>query len=200
MKTKYGNANIKSNGYYWITSTKEGNYGKYLHRLIWEDFYDCKVPEGYNIHHKNHNKLDNCILNLQLINASEHIKLHMTGENNHNYGKHHSEETKMKMSESHKGKTLSDETKQKISENHIGMLGKTHSEDSMMKISKANNTSSYFRITKQKGKQYKQGYTWRYNYLDKDGKQKAITSVDIKKLEEKVKALGLKWYKFEKKD
>lgn len=186
MKTKFGNANINSRGYYWITSTKEGNCRKLLHRLIWEDFHDCKIPEGYNIHHKNCNKLDNCILNLQLINASEHVRLHNTGENNYWYGKTLSEETKMKMSESHKGK-------------NNPMYGKHHSEESKNKMSESHNTSGYYRVIKQNCKKCKQGFRWSYQYYE-DGKQKAITSVDIKKLESKVKALGLKWYKFEKND
>lgn len=39
MKTKYGNAKIGNMGYYVITSYKEGNHRKLLHRLIWEDFW-----------------------------------------------------------------------------------------------------------------------------------------------------------------
>jgi len=155
MKTKYGTARINKEGYYWITSRKEGNNGKRLHRLIWEDFYNTEVPKGYVIHHRNFNKLDNCILNLQLMKKGEHIKLH------------------------HIDKNVSNNTK--------------------MRISESKNTSGYYRVDKYKDKRLKQGFTWRYQYVE-NGKQKAITSVDIKKLEEKVKALGLKWYKFEKKD
>ena len=64
MKTKFGNAKISNKGYYIITSGKEGNHNKMLHRLIWEDWYDKPVPEGYVIHHLNHNKVDNRIQNL----------------------------------------------------------------------------------------------------------------------------------------
>ena len=42
----------------------------------------------------------------------------------------------------------------------------------------------------------KQGFRWRYEYFE-DGKQKSIKSVDIEKLEEKVKAKGLLWRKFD---
>lgn len=80
LHTKYGTAKIQSHGYYVITSKKEGNNNKRLHRLIYEDFYNCEVPEGYVIHHKNGNKTDNCILNLQLMRWNEHNKLHMTDE------------------------------------------------------------------------------------------------------------------------
>jgi hypothetical protein len=43
----------------------------------------------------------------------------------------------------------------------------------------------------------KQGFFWRYRYYE-DGKQKSINSVDIKKLEEKVKMKGLLWIDFSK--
>lgn len=60
------------------------------------------------------------------------------------FGKHHSEETKRKISESEKGKKLSEETKKKISLTSIenaknnpnyGMRGKHHSEETRKKIS-----------------------------------------------------------------
>ena len=43
-----------------------------------------------------------------------------SGENNGMYGKTHSEESKKKMSEKHKGKKLSEEHKQKISKSTKG--------------------------------------------------------------------------------
>ena len=91
LHTKFGNAKIDKNGYYVITSKKEGNNRLKLHRLIFEDFYNFKIPKGYIIHHKNGNKLDNCILNLQMIKQEEHIRLH------------------------HKGKKVTNETKKKQS-------------------------------------------------------------------------------------
>lgn len=99
LKTKYGNAKIIK-GYYIITSRKEGNHLKFLHRMIWEDFYNYKIPEGYIIHHKNGNKLDNCILNLQLMKKSTHAIYHNTGDKNHFYNKCHELKTKIKMSKS----------------------------------------------------------------------------------------------------
>ena len=91
MKTKFGNASILSSGHYRITSRKEGNHGKLLHRLIWEDFWRTEVPKGYVIHHKNGNPQDNCILNLQLMRDEDHCSLH-------HKDKHHSDESKLKMS------------------------------------------------------------------------------------------------------
>lgn len=57
-----------------------------------------------------------------------------------------------------------------------------------------NNTTGYYRVTKHKSKRYKQRFVWRYQYTKK-GKRRVIVSVDIKKLEKKVKAEGLPWRK-----
>ena len=61
------------------------------------------------------------------------------GEKNPFYGKHHSDETKRKLSESKKGKHHSEETKRKISESLKGeknpRYGKHHSEETKRKIS-----------------------------------------------------------------
>lgn len=71
LNTPWGVAKI-INGYYEITSSKEGYNGKKLHRLIWERVHGRKIPEGYEIHHKDNNKLNNCIHNLLLVTSSEH--------------------------------------------------------------------------------------------------------------------------------
>lgn len=60
--------------------------------------------------------------------------------NLHKKGKHHSEETKKKISDSEKGKKLSEETKRKMSEANKGkqfMLGKHFSEEHRKKLSEA---------------------------------------------------------------
>lgn len=85
------------------------------------------------------------------------------------------------------------ETKKKMSENNARYWkDKTLSEEHKIELSKSQNTTGYYRVHKQKRKLCKQGFSWRYNYYE-DGKQKHIDSVDIKKLEEKVKAKGLEW-------
>lgn len=152
FKTKYGNVKINK-GYYVVTSSKEGNNMKLYHRLIFEDFYGY-IPEEYVIHHKDGNKLNNCILNLQLLRKSEHHSLHNKGENNPFYKKKHTKEVKKKLSE-------------------------------------LKNSSGYFRVSKIKVKNCKQGFRYVYQYYDDDCKPKRIASIDINKLEEKVRNKGL---------
>lgn len=77
---------------------------------------------------------------LIFLTSSEHKKLHAKGANNPLYGKHFSDESKAKMSASHKGKTPwkgkhhSEETKRKIAETE---KGKTVSEETKRKMSEA---------------------------------------------------------------
>ena len=100
LKTDFGNASLRKDGYYIITSSKEGNNGKLLHRLIWEKHYG-KIPCGYIVHHSNGIKTDNSIGNLQVLKASTHNSLHASGENHPMYGKQHSESTRKKMAKNH---------------------------------------------------------------------------------------------------
>lgn len=103
LHTKYGNAKI-SNGYYVITSGEEGNYGKYLHRLIAADYFGDWInnpDDRFDIHHIDGDKTNNCVLNLEPMKRGDHQRLHNTGENNYNYGGHLSEEHKKKISENH---------------------------------------------------------------------------------------------------
>lgn len=86
-------------------------------------------------------------------------------------------------------KTLSEETKQKISESHKRIFP---SEETKKKMSKSRNTTGYYRVYKLKDKTCKQGFIWSYQYYE-EGKRKCIRSVSIEKLEQKVKAKGLEW-------
>lgn len=95
--------------------------------------------------------------------TKEKIAIAKTGENNYMYGKKHSLETKLKMSES---------------------------------ISKKTNTSGYYRVYKQKGDTYKQGFRWVYR-CKVNGKNICLKSVDLDKLERKVKEKGLPFFKLE---
>lgn len=48
---------------------------QHIHRLQWVKHYG-EIPKGYVIHHKNENKLDWTISNLELLTKSNHIKKH----------------------------------------------------------------------------------------------------------------------------
>ena len=47
----------------------------FMHRYVWE-YYNGKIPEGYEIHHKDLNRNNNNIDNLECISVSNHRKLH----------------------------------------------------------------------------------------------------------------------------
>ena len=65
---------INDNGYQEIKSL--GKRFKPMHRYIFEDVLADTDLDGYNIHHKNHNKLDNNLNNLEKLTAVDHCKLH----------------------------------------------------------------------------------------------------------------------------
>lgn len=106
IKTKFGNATLHHNGHYRITSGKEGNHGKFLHRLIYEDYHKCSILPFVDCHHKNGIKTDNRIENLVLMYHNEHSKMHNTGDGNPRArkGVEVSEETRKKISQANKGK------------------------------------------------------------------------------------------------
>ncbi len=55
-----------------------------------------------------------------------HPRLPRIGQNHHFYGKHHSPETRQKISHALKGKKKSPEACKHMSENHAGVSGKNH--------------------------------------------------------------------------
>ena len=76
---------------------------------------------------------------LIFLTGSEHRRLHNRGEKNPYFGKHHSEETKKKMSEAKIGTHHSEEHKKKISQALSGEknpnFGKHFSEETKKKLS-----------------------------------------------------------------
>jgi len=115
-------------------------------------------------------------------------------------GVKHTKEARKKMSKAHIGTKPSKKTREKISK---ARTGTKHSEKTIKKItetrkkySKKNNKSGYYRVYKRyDNKKYKQGFIWVYIYPH-EGKNKTLMSVNIEKLERKVKERGLEWIKY----
>lgn len=202
IKTKYGTAYLRNDGYYGISSNEKGNTGQLLHRLIWEEHYQKSIPKDYVIHHINFNKKDNRIQNLQCVHKNTHLQFHnkmmdRNGENNSMFGKKHSDETRAKMSNARKGKKFTKEHRKNLSESLKGKnCGKTHSDETKIELSKKKSTTGYFRVTKHKNKTSKQGFDWCYRYYEK-GKRKYIRRVNLDDLEKEVKDRNLIWLKFD---
>ena len=58
-----------------ISTKVFGKARKYLHRTVWE-YHNGDIPDGMHIHHKDHNKLNDAIQNLQLVTPEEHARIH----------------------------------------------------------------------------------------------------------------------------
>lgn len=117
------------------------------------------------------------------------------------YGKKLSEKHRKKISEAQTGKKHAEKTRKKMSkaqsgENHP-MFGKKFSEEYRKKLSEAKNTTGYYHVCKRKTPACKQGFTYAYQYYGDDNKRHYITSVSLEKLEQKVKAKNLEWFKFD---
>lgn len=65
----------KKTGYYLSSGTINGKR-KRLHIYVWER-ENGTIPKGYHIHHKDHNKDNNSIENLEMLTAEEHTQRHV---------------------------------------------------------------------------------------------------------------------------
>lgn len=46
-----------------------------VHILVYEAFVG-PIPEGYQIHHKDKNRFNNCVDNLECLTSREHVRIH----------------------------------------------------------------------------------------------------------------------------
>ena len=139
------------------------------YRKIWESVNGIIPTDendiSYQIHHKDGNPQNNNIDNLMCVSVKEHYEIHLKqGDfaaanalkhfwlHSKEFGWSHSDETKLKISESLKsnGYTHSDETRKLIALNNKGMLGKTHSDETKRKMSESAKGLVTSKETKQK--------------------------------------------------
>ena len=71
--TNHGNVYINKDGYLQFTNGK--HRGKLYHRVIYEKFVG-DIPEDCVVHHIDGNKLNNDILNLEVMSFEEHSRMH----------------------------------------------------------------------------------------------------------------------------
>lgn len=98
IENEYGRFTVNPGGYYQNVTYGSQYYGQYLHRLIWMKTHHKNIPEECDIHHIDEDKTNNAPENLVLIERSFHRRLHTLGEKNPMFGKHHSLETREKIS------------------------------------------------------------------------------------------------------
>lgn len=79
---------LNGDGYYCTTIYDDDGKRTTIrhHRFIWE-VVNGTIPEGYEIHHKDKNRTNNSINNLELIECGTHKRNHFKGINNPMYGK-----------------------------------------------------------------------------------------------------------------
>jgi hypothetical protein len=63
----------------YIVITLPNGINQSAHHYIWRKHYG-DIPSGYHVHHISGDRLDNRIINLQLMSASNHIELHYSSK------------------------------------------------------------------------------------------------------------------------
>jgi len=102
LYTKYGTATMDRNGYYKITSGKEGYYQKWLHRLVYADNFG-KIPKGHVVIMKDGDKTNTSPDNLKCLSYSDYTSDRLKKEH-WGKGKQLSERHKVAISKGLKGK------------------------------------------------------------------------------------------------
>lgn len=160
--------------------------------------YIYKILEEGSIPQKILNALEMCFI--QKYNP----KFNFTKGGDGLSGYKMTEEHKKNISKATLGRKFSESHKKKLSKKAFGNsshLGFIHSKETKDKISyinsKNNNKLGYYRVYKQKIKNNsKRDFCYSYRYTDDNGKRHKISSIDLKKLEKKVKEKGLPWICF----
>lgn len=138
------------NGYY---GSHKGGVHRRLHVYLWEKHHGA-VPDGWVVHHIDHNRENNSLENLLLMTNRAHRQHHAAGTNNPNYGKPMSDHQKALISKAKVGKpgyqwtqsdrdrasatftgrVMSNETKARMSESAKNRIRSPHSQETKDKI------------------------------------------------------------------
>lgn len=78
--------------------------------------------DSTDVHHIDGNSNCNAACNLEYLPHKEHVKMHTSGENHHQWGKSHSPEMRKRLSDANKGKKMSVEARQKLSTANRGTM------------------------------------------------------------------------------
>ena len=73
---------LRDNGYYALTTNKRTQ----MHRYVYEKEIG-KIPNNFDIHHRNGKKYDNRIENLECLSKSDHTKLYSPHNNQYTKGR-----------------------------------------------------------------------------------------------------------------
>jgi hypothetical protein len=73
---------LRPNGYFSLTTDDRA----LMHRYVWEKEIG-KIPDGWDIHHKNNIKTDNRIENLECLPKSEHTRKYSPRNNQYTKGR-----------------------------------------------------------------------------------------------------------------
>ncbi len=146
-------------GYFQVNLYKNGkSEPKLVHRLVFE-VHKEKLKEGYNVHHIDEDEENNFVENLESKPHGKHTEDHHTG-------KHYSEESKIKMSETIKEKFKNGEINQKGESNHNHKLaeGQVIQIQLLLKEEKLNNREigELFGVKSKTISDIKLGKTWSY--------------------------------------
>jgi len=60
---------------YWLCGRYYQRRSKRLHRVVWEHF-NGPIPSGWHVHHRDGDRSNNDISNLELLSSSSHLSLH----------------------------------------------------------------------------------------------------------------------------